>query len=372
MKKQYKLLRKNIPTVKLISSSSQNWLDSNGNEIPWSGSMYIGPSIDDIFYNLPSGSVSEGYYTWNGTSWISTSEDEVYDDYNLPILLTETIDEMGVMSGFHGELEQVEQICNFTYTQTGNTLQVYNSVNPGKLKQLVEQEYSIIWGDDTSNSTIGVVTGSTLPSVTHIYTSGGTYTVTIELNAPWNKDKITKIITVPADISVTNPLGTFTSSVVSAYGNLTGQTQDYLTDLDYTNNTGSNPVITFMSIGNSRIEEKKLYGSDLYKDVISGSLPDGTNYLDYVIDGLYYRDLSDGMTYITGSLSGFTKEEVFNQRLTRNEHFIGFIDEPSIYSDIYVDRPKESVMEKNIRLGEIDNIGELEIHGFGYFHVRKQ
>jgi hypothetical protein len=29
-------------------------------------------------------------------------------------------------------------------------------------------------------------------------------------------------------------------------------------------------------------------------------------------------------------------------------------------------------MEINLRLGEIDNVGELDIYGNGYFNVRKQ
>jgi hypothetical protein len=58
--------------------------------------------------------------------------------------------------------------------------------------------------------------------------------------------------------------------------------------------------------------------------------------------------------------------------ITRNEHLIGFLDEPQIYSDIFVDRGKQGVMERNLRLGEIDSTGELDIYGSGYFQVRKQ
>ena len=371
-KNNYKILRKNIPTIKLVSTSSQNWFNYSGSLVPWSGSVYIGPNINDIIYNPISGSVSEGYYKWSGIVWNSISSSSVYDNYNLPILLTGTVDEMGVMSGFDGDLEQIDQICNFSYTQTGNTVNIYNTVNPNKLKTLVEEEYTIIWGDGTTNSTIGVVTGSNLPTVSHTYSSSSDYTITIQLDSPWSKTKISKNIIVPADITISNPVGSFTSSIVPAYNNLTGQTQDYLNDLDYTDNPGSGSIISFMSIGASRIDEKKLYGTNSYSGVTSGSLEDGTLYWDYVIDDLHYRDLSDGMTYISGTTSGYTKEEVFNQRITRNEHFLGFIDEPTVYSDIFVDRPKESVMEKNIRLGEIDNIGELDIYGFGYFYVRKQ
>jgi hypothetical protein len=75
---------------------------------------------------------------------------------------------------------------------------------------------------------------------------------------------------------------------------------------------------------------------------------------------------------ITGTTTGFTKEEVFNNMITRNEHFLGFIDDPTIYSDIFVERGRQGVMESNLRLGEIDNMSELDVYGNGYFNVKKQ
>jgi hypothetical protein len=56
----------------------------------------------------------------------------------------------------------------------------------------------------------------------------------------------------------------------------------------------------------------------------------------------------------------------------RNEHFLGFVEEPRVYSDIFVDRGKQGVTEKNLRLTEIDNVGELAVYGNGFFKVRKQ
>lgn len=110
---------------------------------------------------------------------------------------------------------------------------------------------------------------------------------------------------------------------------------------------------------------------ELYSGVTVGT-QDGVSYSAYTIDGLYYRDYEDGVTMITGTTCDFEKEEVFNAMLTRNEHFLGFIDEPLIYSDIFVDRAKQSVMEKTHRLSEVDNVGELGIYGNGFFEIRKQ
>ncbi len=288
---------------------------------------------------------------------------------------------MGVMVSFDGGVEQVEQLCNFTYTQTGSTVTVYNSVNPDKLRKIVEQTYTINWGDGfmsglTVNS--GVV-GQGLPSKTHTYTGNTEYLITVTLDSPWTKENITKKITVPQNITVSNPLGTYTYTGTSlpylnntTYYLQSGRTQNYLNNLDYTNNTGHTVSgFTYMALGKSRINELKQYGSNTITGMSTGTT-DNVIWSGYTIDGLYYRDFPDDYTMITGTTTGFTKEEVFNNMITRNEHFLGFIDDPTIYSDIFVERGRQGVMENNLRLGEIDNMSELDVYGNGYFNVKKQ
>lgn len=298
--------------------------------------------------------------------------------YNLPIFLEAKADEMGVMVSFDGYMEQVDQLCNFSYTQTGSTVTVYNTVNPDKLRKIIEQNYTIDWGDGTTGS-LAVNSGvlySNLPSVSHTYTGTTNYTITVSLLSPWTTQKVSKIVTIPQNISVPNPMGTFTGMTIPAYSNLTGQTQNYLNTLDYTNNTG-NTIFRYMALGGSKIGELKKYGettvsSSLYT---TGSYS-GSLYTGYTLPSdsgsLYYMDLVDGYTMITGTTSAFTKEEVFNNVITRNEHFIGFIDDPTIYSDIFVERGRQGIMEPNLRLGEIDNMSELDVYGNGYFNIKKQ
>ena len=48
------------------------------------------------------------------------------------------------------------------------------------------------------------------------------------------------------------------------------------------------------------------------------------------------------------------------------------MDTPQISSDIFVERGKQGVMERNLRLGEIDSTGEIDIYGSGFFKIRKQ
>lgn len=286
--------------------------------------------------------------------------------HNLPIYLECEADEMGGLVGFDGDIEQVEQICNFNYDTTGNTLTINNTVNRDVLKIIINETFTIDWGDGNTN-TIGVSSGTSLSSISHTYSSSDTYNVSISLSNSWTKKKLTKQITIPEDISVTGSTGTLTFTI--PYTSTTID-QDYINDLDYTDND-ADATIYFAGIGRSRVSELKRYGENTYSGTTTGTDSTG-NYTGYTIDNLYYRDYADGTTTITGSTTNFYREEVFNQMITRNEHFLGFIDEPSIYSDIFVERGKQGVLEMNLRLGEINNVGEIDVYGNGFFQVKKQ
>lgn len=378
MKNKYEILKKTITSGSLISEISQNWYDSFGQVIPWSGSVYIGPNQNDIIYNTNvTGSLIEGYYKWTGTTWNLITSGSAYDNYNIPIFLTATNDEMGVMVGFDGDIEQVEQLVNFSYSGvTGtSTVTIYNTVNTDRLRTITEATYTINWGDN-STANLSISPTGPLSSETKTYINSGEYKISVTMSTPWTTNKVEKIIKIPFDATVTNHLGTFTGTTVPAYSNMTGQSLNYLNDYDYTNVTGTTTGFTYLAIGNSSLSQKLKYGQNpnliiSYSGVTTGTDTIG-NYTGYTIGDLYYRDYPNKYTMITGTTVGITKEEVFNRVLTRNEHFLGFVDEPVIFSDVFVERGKQSVMEKNLRLIEIDSMGELSIYGNGFYNIRKQ
>lgn len=382
-KNKYQILRKYIPNVKLYSLTGPYWYDSYGNAVPWSVDPTLPPIDGEIIYNV-NDTIPSGYYQWTGSTisnyssggsncdlsldlygWESIQKSQAYDDNKLPIFLETSVDEMGVMVGFDGQMEQVEQICNFSYTQTGNTLQVYNTIDTTKVSEIHDIDFVVDWGDGTQS-----ILSTTVITATKTYTTTGETVVSISIQTPWTNFQTKKIIQIPSNTTVQNPLGTFSGFTIP-YTTITGQTIDYLNDLEYSNTTTGFTTFKYAAIGKSRISEKKLYGSNTYTGVTTGTTS-GVVYSAYTIDDLYYQDFEDGITTITGATSGYTKEEVINHMITRNEHFIGFIDEPVIYSDIFVERGKQGVMEKTLRLSEIDNIGEISVYGNGYFNIRKQ
>ena len=433
---EYTILKRQIPDVNLHSLTGQYWFDFSNAWVPWnSGSGMIpetGSLVRDIRWytgltynkdivlfhsgstfnsltgsnlnNIPSVSSSfwevteqnainnkQGkYYKWNGSSWILYNGPLGYDQV-IPIVLEANADEMGVMSSFDGNIEQVEQLVNFTYKQSGSVVTVYNTVNPDKLRKIVDQKYTIKWGDATSGSldVNGGVLYSNFPTASHTYSTTGSYTLSLSLDSPWSKEKINKNITVPNTGSVVeNPLGTFSGFTIPFSNNITGSL-DYLNDSKVSGFTGS-AILKYMAIGGSKIGELKKYGqTTVSSSMYVTGLFSGSAYTGYTLEtgsiisgslvtgsipsgSLWYMDFADGYTMITGKTSNFTKEEVINNVITRNEHFIGFIDDPTVYSDIFVERGRQGVMEPNLRLGEIDNMSELEVYGNGYFKVRKK
>lgn len=286
--------------------------------------------------------------------------------YDLPIFLDNNVDEMGVMVGFDGDIEQVEQLCNFTYTANNLTLTIYNTTNINKINKVVDAEFEINWGDGSPSVSIGILGHSG-----HTYTTSGETTVTITMNSPWGVKTVSKKINLPLKQSNPSDLGSLTFNI--PYTEITGFTQDYQNDYDYNSNDYTGTTI-FFAIAKSRIIEKQIYGGS-YTGTTTGTTTisgESYQYTGYTLDNLDYLDLSDGTTYVSGSTANFQSESEFTKKLTRNEHYLGFINEPTIYSDIFVERGKMGVAEFNLRLSEIDNLGELDIYGNGFFNVKKQ
>jgi hypothetical protein len=167
----------------------------------------------------------------------------------------------------------------------------------------------------------------------------------------------------------------------TGYTNTSAHVHTGYTNGQYFSYTG----FSYVGIGSSRLSELKKYGSTGYTQNLlfsSSTENESTIYLTgytFTYIGkpgtttiLQYYDRSDGFTEIRGNTTGFTKEEVFNYALTRNEHFLGFVEQPTVFSDIFVERGKQGVMERNFRLSEVDSMGELSVYGNGYFKVRKQ
>jgi hypothetical protein len=273
-------------------------------------------------------------------------------DFQIPISLENDIDDLGFMSEFDGNIIEYNNVYNFSYIVNNKKITLYIS---GKYELLLKQNFIIDWGDNNESELIFDITDNNLYSIEHTYINSSNYTISVKFITPWNKDIISKSIIIPNDITIPNQLGTI-SGIKIPYTDIENVSQNYLNDLDNKdiNYTG----VTYMVVTQSRINEKKLYGNNKYKDITLYNDND-IIYTGYTIDNIEYRDYIDGFTIMVVKTNEFTREEILEKALTRNEMFLGFIDEPTVYSDIFVERGKNSISELNNKISQINNLGNL-------------
>ena len=67
--------------------------------------------------------------------------------------------------------------------------------------------------------------------------------------------------------------------------------------------------------------------------------------------------------------SGMTPDMMVCSAITKNEVLLNVIDEAEIQSNVFIERGKNSALERIQRLGEVDNVGDLEKYGYKFFNV---
>jgi hypothetical protein len=99
---------------------------------------------------------------------------------------------------------------------------------------------------------------------------------------------------------------------------------------------------------------------------------------------LYY-DFPAGYTlFITGYInpsqpdkvipivSGMTEYNMTPVPIVKEEILIGMVNATEIQSNVFIDRGRLSGTESFLRLGEVDNLGDLIKYGYGYFKIIEQ
>jgi hypothetical protein len=336
-----------------------------------------------------------GVYT--GMTYVlsgGTNGDSLLTGLTIPIMITQTAVDMGYYSVFDGAVLQKDVINNFLFSATTGspyTYYFYNTSDTELLKFLSLVTYVVDWGDGSPNVTI---TGTS--PLSHTYpTSNSEYQITMTATSPWGISKITKTITIPFDdVIITNPNGTATFT--PAGGNWTGTSFNYDYIFSGDSNTDINDffsynytTIPFLVSGNteSTINDLSQYGpkSSLYGGkfkigiqvtgttgsvgTVWGPDPDGL-YTAYTINQIDYFDYENFTIFMVYS-SGFTQDNIIMTGLTKNEALINVIDQPEVQTNVFVERGKNSALEYIERIGEVDNVGDLEKYGYGFFNVKK-
>jgi hypothetical protein len=190
--------------------------------------------------------------------------------------------------------------------------------------------------------------------------------------SPWGISKITKTITTPFDdVIISNPNGTATFT--PAGGNWTGTSFNYDYIFSGDSNTDINDLAQYGPKGNLYSGKFKVgvqvTGTTGSVGTVWGPDPNGL-YTAYTINQIDYFDYEDFTLFMVYS-SGFTQNDLIMTGLTKNEALINVIDQPEVQTNVFIERGKNSALEYIERIGEVDNVGDLEKYGYGFFNVKK-
>ena len=310
------------------------------------------------------------------------------------IMLTESAVDLGYYTPTDGLIIQADVLNNFI--ATANTINpytytFYNTSDLEFIKFLQLSTYTLDWGDGSPQQSVVGIT-----PLTHTYpTAPNNYTITLTANSPWGISKVEKPVTVPySNVTITNPQGNIVFYPAGGSWSATPISYDYIftgdsnTDVNdyYSYNYTSVPFV-ITGFTESTLNDLSQYGPKInlaggkYKlgVQVTGSTgaigtywgvdPTGL-YSAYTINGVNYFDYEDYTIYVVDSY-GLVPGDLVLSALTKNEALLNVIDEPEIITNVFIERGKYTAWENVMRLGEVDNVGDLEKYGYKYFNVEK-
>lgn len=318
-----------------------------------------------------------------------TNGHSILTGLTIPILLNETITDMGYYTPFDGAILQKDVVTNFIFSGSARSAYRYDVYNTSdQFQKFLEfSNFTINWGDGSATEQFN---GFTPNSISHQYPrTNKKYTITMTQQNPWGVNIVTKNISVPFQISnSTNPKGT--AYFISNIGNwsATPISYDFIFSGDELNNISSQISSTFTTVPfyvsgqtYSRLNDLIQYGPQQYLQgvpIIKDSQIFGvvTNiaplFTAYTIQNIDYYDYDDGTTIFFAESSGFTVDNITAEPIVKEEVLLKVIDQPQIQSDVFVERGKNSAYERIQRLGEVENLGSLINYGYGFFNVEKK
>lgn len=314
----------------------------------------------------------------------------------IPIMLTQTAVDVGHYSIFDGAVSQKDTMLNFLIS--GGTIPpyydcyFYNTSEVELKKYLSFSNYYLDWGDGTSVQIIGPNTP--IPYQHSYPPTPAEYTITFSGMSPWGNSVITKKVYVPfTGVTIDNTNGTATFTPLGGSWSGTSLDYDYIFSGDTTceiYQSGDNPYLDgpliITGYTKSSINDLSQYGpknnllggkfkEDVFvtgntgvKGIVYSTNPQ-LPYTAYTINDVDYFDYPNRQTIFV--ISGVTPIDVICSGITKEEYLLNVVDQPEVQSAVFVERGKNSALERLMRLGEVDNVGDLTKYGYGFFNVIK-
>jgi hypothetical protein len=356
-------------------------------------SVYTASTIYDLPQNgvptssTPFTAITQDYVVYSGMSDIlsgGTNGTSLLTGLTIPVFFTQTYNDIGYYSEFDGLMYQKDIITNFLYSGDDTTnlfsVSLYNTSGDFTESYLDFTTFTVDFGDGTAPQLLN----STQQN--HVYLNPGDYVITLSGANPWGVTTVSKPITIPLlGAFVPNPNGTIVFTPQGGNWANTPISSDYIFPLDSINNAtyqaSSNWTTVPFSVSGytkSKIQDLRRYGPNPYtvgyvftkNNQVYGQIDLIQNGITgYTIENISYFDLPNGKTFYVMNSSGLTVNDLDVSVITKNEQLLDFVMAPQIQSDIFVERGKYSAFEALERLGEVDNIGDLELYGYGFFKI---
>jgi hypothetical protein len=356
-------------------------------------SVYTASTIYDLPQNgvptssTPFTAITQDYVVYSGMSDIlsgGTNGTSLLTGLTIPVFFTQTYNDIGYYSEFDGLMYQKDIITNFLYSGDDTTnlfsVSLYNTSGDFTESYLDFTTFTVDFGDGTAPQLLN----STQQN--HVYLNPGDYVITLSGANPWGVTTVSKPITIPLlGAFVPNPNGTIVFTPQGGNWANTPISSDYIFPLDSINNAtyqaSSNWTTVPFSVSGytkSKIQDLRRYGPNPYtvgyvftkNNQVYGQIDLIQNGITgYTIENISYFDLPNGKTFYVMNSSGLTTNDLDVSVITKNEQLLDFVMAPQIQSDIFVERGKYSAFEALERLGEVDNIGDLELYGYGFFKI---
>ena len=69
---------------------------------------------------------------------------------------------------------------------------------------------------------------------------------------------------------------------------------------------------------------------------------------------------------------GFNESNVVLSGIVKEEYLFGITSKPEVYNDIFINRTESSILDRHLRLSEIDSIEHLSLYNGGFYNIIKE
>lgn len=96
----------------------------------------------------------------------------------------------------------------------------------------------------------------------------------------------------------------------------------------------------------------------------------GATQSDLINTGIHYSDIGNGSSNISYVTSGLTNENSIISPYIKLDYLLGVVEQPKVKKDVFIDRGVNSTFNKNLILGEIRSVKNMEMYGNGILKIK--